>query len=126
MEVRIITDREQWNNFLTSQPHGHLHQSYEWGELNRYLGRPIYRLGALEHGRLIGSMLLTLRSVPIPILLPKLLPHWLYCLRGPTVEQADSPTLAALITKAEEIARQERAVILRLVLKVNYLGSSPH
>jgi hypothetical protein len=96
------------------------------GELNRYLGRPIYRLDALEYGRLIGSMLLTLRSIPIPILHPNLLPHWLYCLPGPTVEQADSPALAALITKAEEIARQERAVILRLVLKVNYLGSSPH
>jgi hypothetical protein len=38
MEVRIITDREQWNNFLRSQPHGYLHQSYEWGELNRYPG----------------------------------------------------------------------------------------
>ena len=82
--VQEITDREQWNDFLTSQPRGHLHQSYEWGELNRYLGRPIYRLGALEQGRMVGSMLLTVSPIPLP--LAKLLPRWLYCLRGPTVE----------------------------------------
>ena len=55
--IQEITDQEQWNNFLISQPHGHLHQSYEWGELNRYLGRQIYRLGAVDDGRLIGTML---------------------------------------------------------------------
>src|SRR6266568_1340372 len=109
--VQEITDREQWNNFLTSQPRGHLHQSYEWGELNRYLGRPIYRLGALEQGRMVGSMLLTVSPIPLP--LAKLLPRWLYCLRGPTVEQPNF-ALATIIKRAEEIARQERAVMLRL------------
>ena len=46
--IQEITDAEQWNAFLTSQPRGHLLQSYEWGELNQYLGGRIYRLGALE------------------------------------------------------------------------------
>jgi len=112
--IQEVSDREQWNNFLTSQPHGHLHQSYEWGELNRYLGRPVYRLGALEQGRMAGSMLLAASPIPIALPMAKLLPYWLYCLRGPTVEQPDSPALAALINHAEEIARRERAIILRL------------
>jgi len=50
--VQEITDSGQWNGFLTSQPRGHLLQSYEWGELNRYLGGRIYRLGALDDGRM--------------------------------------------------------------------------
>jgi lipid II:glycine glycyltransferase (peptidoglycan interpeptide bridge formation enzyme) len=112
--IQEIADQEQWNNFLTSHPRGHVHQSYEWGELNRYQGRSIYRLGALEGGRMVASMLLTVSPVPLPLPVSKLLPHWLYCLRGPTVEHADSPALAALIKHAEEIAQQERAVILRL------------
>ena len=112
--IQEITDREQWNNFLISQPRGHLHQSYEWGELNQYKGRPTYRLGALENGRIIGSMLLTVSPVPGPISLPKLLPQWLYCLRGPTVEHPDSPALFALIKHAEQITRQGHAVVLRL------------
>jgi hypothetical protein len=45
--IQEITDKAQWNGFLTSQPRGHLLQSYEWGDLNHYLGGRIYRLGAL-------------------------------------------------------------------------------
>ena len=40
MTIRVeeISDQQQWNDFLSSQPRGHLLQSYEWGELNKYLG----------------------------------------------------------------------------------------
>ena len=114
ISIREITDREQWNNFLISQPRGHLHQSYEWGELNRYVGKPIYRLAALENGHMIGSMQLTVSPIPIPIPLSKLLPQWLYCLRGPTVDRPDSPALSALIKLAEQITHQGDEVILRL------------
>ncbi|MGZ3627601.1 MAG: hypothetical protein ACXVDN_08005, partial [Ktedonobacteraceae bacterium] len=85
--IQEITDKAQWNGFLTGQPRGHLLQSYEWGELNRYLGGHIYRLGALENGRLIGAMMLTVSPVPIPLPVPGVRFNWLYSLRGPTVEQ---------------------------------------
>ena len=112
--ISEITDRELWNDFLTSQPRGHLLQSYEWGELNQYLGGRIYRLGALENGRMVGAMLLTVTRVPIPVPLPGLRFHWLYSSRGPTVERPDSPALAALIEHARHVARREHAVVLRL------------
>ena len=57
--IEEIADREQWNRFLTSQPRGHLLQSFEWGELNTYLGAHVYRLGALQDGRMVGAMSLT-------------------------------------------------------------------
>ncbi len=64
MTIQEISDKEQWNAFLLSQPRGHLLQSYEWGELNRYLGGQIYRLGALDNsGRMTGAMMLTLTPV---------------------------------------------------------------
>ncbi|HYX51091.1 MAG TPA: peptidoglycan bridge formation glycyltransferase FemA/FemB family protein, partial [Ktedonobacteraceae bacterium] len=109
-----ITNKEQWNGFLTSQPRGHLLQSYEWGELNQYLGGRIYRVGAMENGRLIGTMMLTASPVPIPIAVPGMRFNWLYSSRGPTVEQPDSPALAALIESVQKIARTEHAVVLRL------------
>jgi lipid II:glycine glycyltransferase (peptidoglycan interpeptide bridge formation enzyme) len=108
--VQEMTDRQQWNAFLTSQPRGHFLQSFEWGDLNKYLGGQIYRLGALEDGRLTGVMLLRVEPVPIPGLKLK----WLYCSRGPTVERPDSPALPALIERAHQIARRERAVVLRV------------
>src|SRR5216683_5031689 len=91
--IAEITDREQWDGFLTSQPRGHLLQSYDWGELNRYLGGRMFRLGALENGRVNGAMRLTVSPVPAP----GLRFNWLYCSRGPTVACPDSPALAALI-----------------------------
>jgi peptidoglycan pentaglycine glycine transferase (the first glycine) len=112
--IQEITDREQWNGFLTSQPRGHLLQSYEWGELNTYLGGRIYRLGGLENGRMVGAMLLSVAPVPIPVSVPGLHLNWLYCSRGPTVESPSSPALAALIEYVQTLARREHAVVLRL------------
>jgi len=112
--VQEITDREQWNGFLTSQPRGHLLQSYEWGELNRYLGGRIYRLGALDNGRMVGALMLSVAQVPLPVTLPGLRFQWLYGSRGPTAERPDAPALPALLEQAHAIARDEHAVVLRL------------
>ncbi len=114
MSVQEITDQEQWNGFLTSQPRGHLLQSYEWGELNKYLGGRIYRLGAVQDGRLVGSMLLSVAPIPIPVSLPGIKLNWLYSVRGPTVETPDAPALALLIEYAQKVARKEHAVVLRV------------
>src|SRR5713101_9205896 len=110
--IQEMSDREQWNGFLTSQPREHLLQSYEWGELSQYLGARIYRLGALENGCMVGAMQVIVSSVPMPV--PGLHFDWLYCARGPTVEQPDSPALPALVEHAHAIARKEHAVVLRL------------
>ncbi len=114
MEVRIITEREQWNSFLMCQSYGHLLQSYEWGELIQYLGGRIYRLGALEDGRLVGAMMVSVASVPLPVSIPGQGLKWLYSSRGPTVESSNSRAVAALIEHAHAIARREHAVVLRL------------
>jgi lipid II:glycine glycyltransferase (peptidoglycan interpeptide bridge formation enzyme) len=109
--IQEITDKEQWNSFLLSQAHGHLLQSYEWGELNRYLGGKIYRLGALDEGRLVGSMMLTLS----PLAGRRLPFTWLYSSRGPTITDPASPALSALVEYAQKmLAKRERAVALRL------------
>jgi peptidoglycan pentaglycine glycine transferase (the first glycine) len=114
--ISEIADQEQWNTFLTSQPRGHLLQSFEWGELNKYLGARVYRLGALQDGRVVGALSLTVSPVPISpsIPVPGLRWNWLYGSRGPTVETPDSPALPALIESVQKIAKAERAVVLRL------------
>src|SRR5579872_4798382 len=112
--VQDITDREQWNAYLTSQPRGHLLQSYEWGELNKYLGGRIYRLGALDNGQMVGALLLSVAQVPLPASIPGVRFNWLYGSRGATVASPDSPALAALVEHAHKLARKEHAVVLRL------------
>jgi peptidoglycan pentaglycine glycine transferase (the first glycine) len=109
--IQEITDKAQWDGFLLNQSRGHLLQSYAWGELNKYLGGHIYRLGAFDNDRVVGSMMLTLSPVAghrFPL-------NWLYSSRGPTLERPDSPALVALITYAQKmLATKEHAVALRL------------
>ncbi len=112
--VQEITDREQWNSYLTSQPRGHLLQSYEWGELNTYLGGHIYRLGALDNGQMVGALMLSVAQVPLPASIPGVRFSWLYGSRGPTVASPTTPALTALLEQAHKIARKEHAVVLRL------------
>ena len=38
MEACIITNRQQWNDFVASSDCCNITQSYEWGELSSYLG----------------------------------------------------------------------------------------
>ena len=114
ISIQEVTDREQWNDFLLRQPRGHLLQSFEWGELNKFLGTRIYRLGALDEGRLVGVMMLSIADVPLPVKVPGVTLRWLYSSRGPTVESPDSLALPALIRYAHTIARREHAVVLRV------------
>ncbi|HET8844315.1 MAG TPA: peptidoglycan bridge formation glycyltransferase FemA/FemB family protein, partial [Ktedonobacteraceae bacterium] len=67
--------------------------------------------GALEDGRLVGSMMLVIT----PVAGRRLPFNWLYSSRGPSVERPDSPALPALIEYARKVlARKEQAVALRL------------
>jgi peptidoglycan pentaglycine glycine transferase (the first glycine) len=111
--VREINDREMWNTFLLSQTHGHVLQSYEWGELSEFLGGKIYRLGAFEEGKLVATMQFVVAPVPLP--LPKMRPNWLYCARGPTFKHPNRFVLERLLLYVHRfVARQERAVVLRV------------
>lgn len=108
--IQEITDREQWNAFVSQQQYVHIMQSYEWGELNQYLGARVYRLGALVNDQLIGVMQLHAVAIPLPILHL----NYLYCIRGPVLESPDSPAFPALVKHAQSIAHKEHAIVLRI------------
>lgn len=118
--IQEITNREQWNIFVSQSKYVHLMQSYEWGELNQYLGAHVYRLGALQNGQLIGVMQLHVVAIPLPVLHV----NYLYSIRGPIVDDPNSPAIPALVKHAQGIARKEHAVILRL--DVNIPDDDPH
>ncbi len=108
MEVREITDRAQWDSFVSQAQTGHLMQSYQWGELMKRDGRRIMRLGALEEGQLVAAALVQFATMPY-VNAP-----WLYVLRGPVVDDPTSPALPAIISELHRIARRERAAMLKI------------
>ena len=51
MEARIITDRQQWNDFVAASVCCNITQSYEWGELAPHLGAEAMRIGVVRRRR---------------------------------------------------------------------------
>ncbi|HEU5367158.1 MAG TPA: peptidoglycan bridge formation glycyltransferase FemA/FemB family protein [Ktedonobacterales bacterium] len=108
MEVREITDRAQWDDFVSQAQTGHLMQSYQWGELMKQDGRRILRVGVLEEGQLVAAALVQFATMPY------LGAPWLYVPRGPVVDDPASPALPAIIDELHRIARRERAAMLKI------------
>lgn len=108
MEAREITDRSQWDGFVSQAQTGHLMQSYQWGELLKRDGRRIRRVGVLEEGQLVATALV--QFAPLPYVGTP----WLYVLRGPVIDNPASPALPAIINALHQIARRERAIMLKI------------
>jgi peptidoglycan pentaglycine glycine transferase (the first glycine) len=111
MRVDVMTDREQWNRFVETQPtgDGNVTQTYEWGELGRNLAEDALRLGAVaDDGALCGVMLLLVGQAPV------LRRPYLYAPRGPVVADPASPALAALVQRADEEAHRRGAFALKV------------
>jgi lipid II:glycine glycyltransferase (peptidoglycan interpeptide bridge formation enzyme) len=112
ISIKEVLDSEQWNTFLEQHPRGHYLQSYEWGELYRYLGSRIYRLGAFDNERQVGAMMFVVAPVPIPLLGKYY--NWIYCARGPAIENDNLDILDALLARVHEIAKVSHAVVCKL------------
>ncbi|HEV2237542.1 MAG TPA: peptidoglycan bridge formation glycyltransferase FemA/FemB family protein [Ktedonobacterales bacterium] len=108
MQVRVITDREQWNRYVESAATGYITQTYEWGELGNHLGDQIVRLGALDGDELCGAMVVMIAPMA------PLGRRYLYVPRGPVVDDPDSPALAALVAEARRLARRTGAFMLKV------------
>jgi peptidoglycan pentaglycine glycine transferase (the first glycine) len=108
MQVREISDRAQWDAFVSQATTGHLMQSYQWGELMLRDGHRILRLGVLEDGQLVAAALVVIFTFPY-VRAP-----WFYVLRGPVVDAPDSPALPVLINALHQAAKREHAVVLKV------------
>ncbi|GHO43943.1 lipid II:glycine glycyltransferase FemX [Ktedonospora formicarum] len=109
MEARIITDRQQWNDFIASSPCCNITQSYEWGELPLLGVQEILRIGVLDDaGKLCAGMLVTVSRAPA------IRQTYLYSPRGPVVDDPHSPALVILLNFVKAEARKRGAFMLKV------------
>lgn len=54
LKIKEMGDRDQWESFVSSQPHAPFLQSWAWGEFQKTLGNRVYRLGLFEGADLKG------------------------------------------------------------------------
>ena len=101
-------ERERLNDFVASSPFAHFKQLYEWGEILEYEGTRTVRLAVERNGVLCASVAIYVRR------LPGSAHTFLSGSRGPILDFADPRPLACLLQGVSEIARDHRAIFLRL------------
>jgi len=109
MEARIITDCQQWNDFVAASECCNITQSYEWGELTPDLGGEALRIGVVDDQGNLCAAMLTLIS-PIPILRRM----YFYAPRGPVTDEPDSPAMTVLLNFVKAEARKRGAFMLKI------------
>jgi peptidoglycan pentaglycine glycine transferase (the first glycine) len=102
MEIREITDKTIWEEFLTKCQEKTFLQSWNWGEFQERMGQKIWRLG-IYNNDLIGIALIVKIVARRGTFL--LIQH---------LTVMDKAALEILITKLKEIGKQEGASFVRM------------
>jgi lipid II:glycine glycyltransferase (peptidoglycan interpeptide bridge formation enzyme) len=109
MQARIITDRQQWNEFVSNSVCCNITQSYEWGELAPHLDAEAMRVGVVDDdGQLRAAMLILVSRAPL------LRRNYFYAPRGPVIDDPASPTLPVLLDFVRVAARKYGAFMLKV------------
>lgn len=111
--------KQQWNDFVRSIAGGSFLQSWEWGEVQKELTVPYWRISSESGEQVTGAALVIKYELPMR-------KCWLYVPRGPVVNHqypspnsekihnAQRPTRAdGVLKQLEKLARRENAVFVR-------------
>jgi peptidoglycan pentaglycine glycine transferase (the first glycine) len=107
-EIRLVEnpDATTWNDFVQAQ-HGHLLQSYPWGELKSRFGWSALRLAVACDQELVAGSQILFRQLPFGLSLA-------YIPRGPIVDSTDHNTVTVLFDALCRTAKSRGAFALKL------------
>src|SRR5437660_707130 len=110
MQACIITDRQQWDDFVAGSVCCNITQSYEWGTLSPHLGAiEALRVGVLdEQNALCAAMLILVSRAPV------LKRTFFYAPRGPVIDDPESPALTVLLNFVKAEAHKRGAFMLKI------------
>jgi peptidoglycan pentaglycine glycine transferase (the first glycine) len=109
MQAKIITDRQQWNNFISTSRYCNITQTYEWGELLPVSASDILRCGVIDADeQLCAAMLIIITRIsPLKI-------GYFYAPRGPIIDDPDAPALEVLLKFVQTQAQKHHAFMLKI------------
>lgn len=109
MRAQIITDRQQWNDFVAASELCNLTQTYEWGELISKQHSDSLHVGVVnDDGSLCAGMLV------LVLTLPALHVPYFYAPRGPIIEDPASPAMTILLNFVKAEAHKRGACMLKV------------
>ncbi len=109
MEARIITNRQQWNEFVAGEEQCNVTQSYEWGQLLKTLDGEVLYVGVVDdQGKMHAALLLLVSRVSVSKSV------YFYAPRGPILDDPDSPVMTVLLNYVKALARKYHAFMLKI------------
>jgi len=106
MEIREITEKHIWEEFLSQCETKTFLQSWSWGEFSRAMGEKVWRFGMYDNAELIAVALVEKKVARRGTFL--LVPH------GPVGESSKREVLQILLEKLKDIAEEEKASFIRV------------
>src|SRR3989344_2560542 len=106
MQIREITDKHIWEDFLQQCEEKTFFQSWNWGEFHEKMGRKIWRFGFYNQNELVG--------VALVVKVKARRGTFLAVEHGPTAKNPQSQILQTLLDKLKEVAKEEDASFIRI------------
>jgi peptidoglycan pentaglycine glycine transferase (the first glycine) len=118
MELKEVTNKNEWEGFLLQCAEKTFLQSWNWGEFNLTAGNKIWRFGAYSNEKLIATVLVLKISARRGTFL--FIPH------GPVIigeldAKDEKEILELILLQLSDIAKEEQASFIRIspILKIN-------
>lgn len=106
MEIKEITNKSFWENFVTSQKDYTFLQGWNWGEINKTSGEKLFRLGLYHQKKLIGiCQVFTVSARRGKFLF---IPH------GPLFTNPSPSQFKFLFDYLKKLAKQEKVYFIRV------------
>ncbi|HUS81462.1 MAG TPA: peptidoglycan bridge formation glycyltransferase FemA/FemB family protein [Armatimonadota bacterium] len=100
--------KSEWNDFVAASAYPNVMQSWQWGELKAATGWRMLPVAVTEGPRIRACALVLVQA------LPHVGRTLFYAPRGPVCDFSDRETLSELLTEIRTLARQHRAVALKI------------
>ncbi|MCB0033148.1 MAG: peptidoglycan bridge formation glycyltransferase FemA/FemB family protein [Anaerolineales bacterium] len=109
LTTQTIDDAADWHQLLTTFPNAHPLQTWTWGAFKSRWGWSAQQLAFYNNEQeLVAAALLLKRPIPrTPFSI-------LYTPKGPVFDEHNRPLREALLAKLEAIARQSKAIFLKI------------
>lgn len=108
LTARIITQKGEWNSFVSNCPQGHLRQSFEWGEVRKTDGWQPIRLAIEKDGEICSGISILKKEIPFSGI------SIFYAPRGPVLDYSDKELFDFLIKEVTKLANEHKAIFMRI------------
>jgi lipid II:glycine glycyltransferase (peptidoglycan interpeptide bridge formation enzyme) len=110
-----VEQRDQWDQFISGHPAGHLLQSWGWGEVKASAGWAPLRLALWrkERQEIVAAAQVLLRTAPH---IPLWAGHLAYVPRGPVIDWSQEELCETFLAQLHRVLRKQGAIALHLEL----------